>query len=128
MIVGVFDTCDDEISIFDDIEYATSCLMKIGISSTEVRATGLLTLKTVGCPPGFGVSLWDGVWFFSIHTENKFTTSQVHTTQKTTKMEDTKTKSKTLLFYKKYSHKRVPPGVPICLPVFLVNNNEFESL
>lgn len=25
-------------------------------------------------------------------------------------------------------HKRVPPGVPICLLGFLVNNHEFDSL
>lgn len=58
------DTCGDEISISDSIEYATSWLMIVGISSNEVKAIGLPTLVTADCPHGFGVLLWEGVWFF----------------------------------------------------------------
>lgn len=37
--------------------------MVVGISSTKVIAIELSTLVTSGCPPGFGVLLWEGVWF-----------------------------------------------------------------
>lgn len=59
--VGVFGACVDGTPTYDGIEYTTSWLMTMSISSNDAEATKLPMIVTVGCPPGFGLLLWEGV-------------------------------------------------------------------